>query len=300
MKQLALGLHNYHDTYKAFPYSTSSKGSCTDSTSVNYYVPGPNQVKNHRGWLGVLPFIEQAPLGDQLDFRQVAGAYDRGGVGLTGLTTNGNDRVVSQVLDAFLCPSDPGDPRIITTSAFYRIGGGSTLQGAKTSYDFQADRYTSRCILWTRRAPTTRFMFGVESYCSIRDVLDGTSNTVMLCETMLTVKNGITAPWGYSNWTGAGVDVSWRAGPTQNCVPQLGLNGDSGINFYPCCTWSTPQCANLVSSSLAHWGTPGSFHPGGCQVSLADGSTRFISETTAYTVRAYLARMADGQVIGSW
>ncbi|MDP1136419.1 DUF1559 domain-containing protein, partial [Klebsiella pneumoniae] len=88
----------------------------------------------------------------------------------------------------------------------------SSEQGAKTSYDFNAHLETSGCTLWSNRSITTRYMFGVESVCRIRDVLDGTSNTVMLAETTLDVKDGYTAPWGYSNWTAAGVDIGWRSG----------------------------------------------------------------------------------------
>ncbi len=298
LHQLGVALHNYHDTYRCMPYSTSSKGSCTSGST---YMPilTAQGVKNHRGWLGVLPFIEQRPAYDLFDFAEASGAYSRGGTQLNGSPVNGNDQIVSQVLDAFLCPSDPGNPRITSTSAAYAIGGGSTLQGAKTCYDFQAHLETSGCTLWSARGLAGRYMFGIDSHCRFRDVVDGTSNTVMLCETKLDVKNGLTAPWGYTNWTGAGVDVTWRC-LNDGCRSPLGLNGDWGINYYPCCSWSSPACANLARESLAHWGRPGSHHPGGCQVALADASVRFLSETTAYQTRVRLGRMADGEVVGQW
>ena len=47
-------------------------------------------------------------------------------------------------------------------------------------------------------------------------------------------------------------------------------------------------------------GTAGSLHPGGCQVSLADASVRFLSETTARTTRLNLARIADRGVTAKW
>lgn len=298
LKQLALGLHNYHDTYRCLPYSTMDKGSCT---SGGTYMPilTAEGVKNHRGWLGVLPFIEQAPLNEQFDYNEASGAYSRGGTAVVGLTTNGNDVVVSTVLNAFLCPSDPGNPKIITTSSAYQIGGGSTLQGAKTNYDFQAHLETSGCTLWSRRSLASRYMFGTHSDCRFRDVLDGTSNTVMLCETTLNVVDGRTAPWGYSNWTGAGVDVTWRPG-TGGCVAVLGLNPDWGINYWPCCSWWGTPCTRRDRGTLAHWARPGSLHPGGCQIALGDASVRFISETIARQTRVYLGRMADGNVIGEF
>jgi len=301
LKQLALGLHNYHDSYKCFPYSTMEKGSCMDNaTNANYHIPPANGVKNHRGWVGVLPYIEQSALYDAFDYSQASGAYDRGGRGLAGSpATSGNDVVVSQVLNAFLCPSDIGNPVITSTSENYQIQPGvSPYQGAKTNYDFQGHRVTSNCQIWKTISLSSRYMFGTMSDCRIRDVHDGTSNTVMVAETKLDVKNGVTGPWGYTNWTAAGVDMAWRPGTTGNCVPELGVNGDWGINFWPCCAWS--GCANLDKKPLAHWGTAGSFHPGGCQIAKADGSVRFLSETTAYAVRVAIARIADGAVVGDF
>jgi prepilin-type N-terminal cleavage/methylation domain-containing protein len=297
LKQLALALHNYHDTYNALPYGSSAKGSCESGSAL----PAPGTIKNHRGWVGVLPFIEQGPLYDRFDFNYASGAYDRVSRGLRGSpSASGNDAIVATLVPTFLCPSDPGNPRITTTSAAYQIEPGvSAFQGAKTSYDFQAHLQTSSCARWSDISLATRYMFGIESHCRFRDVLDGLSNTVMLCETTLDVKDGITAAWGYSNWTGAGVDFSWRVG-TGGCQAQLNLNPDWGINYWPCCSWSTPPCARLERGSVGHWGRPGSLHPGGLQVALADASVRFISENIAYVTRVRLARMADGETIGDF
>ncbi len=198
---------------------------------------------------------------------------------------------------AFLCPSDPGHTRIRTESAAYSPSGNSARRGAKTNYDFQAHLETRGCSVWKDRNLTTRYMFGTESQCKFRDVLDGTSNVVMLCETTLDVVDGKTAPWGYTNWTGAGVDVTWRTG---GCSAILGLSGDWGINYWPCCSWRSPPCTSNTRGVLAHWNRPGSLHPGGCQIALADASVRFISETVAYQTRVRLGRMADGEVVGEF
>ncbi|MEW4528443.1 MAG: DUF1559 domain-containing protein [Maioricimonas sp. JB045] len=288
LKQLALALHNYHDTHGVMPYSTSAKGSCESGSGM----PPAGTVKNSRGWTQVLPYFDQAPLYNLYDPTQAAGAYDRASTGLQGSTVaSGNDVVVSTVIDVFICPSDDGTRQITTTSSAYAIGGGSTLQGAKTSYDFQAHLETSGCTNWGSRTRNSRYMFGTESSCRLRDVKDGTSNTVMLTETTLDVKDGYTAPWGYSNWTGAGVDITWRKG---------GTYGDTGINFWTCCSWHTPPMANSTFGSVAHWGRPGSQHVGGVHVALADASVRFISENTDYNTRLRLGRMADGQPIGEF
>jgi type II secretory pathway pseudopilin PulG len=296
LKQLAVGLHNYHDAFKAFPYSTMAKGSCESGSAL----PPAGTIKNHRGWLGVLPFIEQAPLYAQVDYRQATGAYDRRGVGISGSPSNGNDAVVSTIIQTFNCPSAAGRKQIAAGDGVaYAIGGRAGYEGAKTNYDFQAPLETNGCTRWMDVGLTTRMMFGIDSWCRISDVLDGTTNVVMLCETTLDVKDGRTSPWGYTNWTGVGVDVSWRVG-TGGCVAIIGGNPDQGINYWPCCSWSAPACTNTARTSLAHWNRPGSFHPGGCQIALADGSSRFLSETVDYTTRYRLSRMADGETVGAY
>src|ERR1700733_10552979 len=58
LKQYGLALHNYHDTYSRFPYSTSG------SQSLNV-----NSVGTNHNWLEfILPFIEQTTLYNQLNF----------------------------------------------------------------------------------------------------------------------------------------------------------------------------------------------------------------------------------------
>ncbi|MFH1921283.1 MAG: DUF1559 domain-containing protein, partial [Planctomycetota bacterium] len=57
-KQLALAMHNYHDVFKVLP--ASYRGT----------VPGwtANNMVAHSWMQAILPFIEQQPLYDQIDF----------------------------------------------------------------------------------------------------------------------------------------------------------------------------------------------------------------------------------------
>ena len=81
LKQLGLGLHNYHDAMKSFPpghilYPTSSMGD---------YVTWP---------LFLFPYVEQGALYEQNDFSSSWGGCGR------------NSAVLSQALPTFQCPSD--------------------------------------------------------------------------------------------------------------------------------------------------------------------------------------------------
>ncbi len=297
LKQIGLALHNYHDTHTAFPYSVSHSGSLTNTS----YTASPGHVSrtpestvlNHRGWLMLLPYLDQAPLYNQVDFSLATGGYIRGPGNLpSGLAPgdpgNANDLVVSKSLVALLCPSDNG-PTHYTNSGYapYAIAPGSTIElGAFTNYDFSVERTSSTDHIWARESLATRRLFGIDSCSKIRDITDGTSNTVAVAETVRSTWNGVSPTWGYAKWVGHGVDLTYSR----------------GINFNRCCGWdSTPFARTpVLSNRLGDWSTVGSNHTGGAQVVLADGSVRFISENIDATTRNRLAYIADGQPVGEF
>ncbi len=288
MRQLGLGLLNYESAYKKFPYASLQNGSITAGSGI----PGDLRVRNHKGWLMVLPFIEQQALYDLADTRLATGAYVRPGAGSIGGPRpgepgNANDIVVSTVVETFLCPSDPGPTNYLTTtSANYSISPGTTtLQGAFTNYDFSVRRFSSSSPKWSQENPLDRRMFGLDDSPRIRDLIDGTSNTIMVAETLRNVINGVAQTWGYAKWVGSGVDPAWWR----------------GINDRMCCGWDSPPNARpQLPSRLGEWSTAGSLHPGGAQFTFGDGSVRMISDSVEILTLQRLAFIADGQVIGEF
>ena len=97
-------------------------------------------------------------------------------------------------------------------------------------------------------------IFGYDRKTRFRDVLDGTSNTIMLTET-----NEVDIPWAAGGRT------------LKSLTQEPYVNGPDGI---------------------------GSPTPGGCNVLMADGSVRFISEDIDPEMMRRLAAMADGKVVG--
>ena len=267
LKQLGLALHNYHDSFSQFPPSGLDYGWANSSS---YEQDTPNKtIKNHNGLLLMLPFIEQQALHDQFDFNQASGHYTNGtsGASLAGdAVASGNAALVGTRVNAFLCPSDSGDV-LASASTHYGPVGGSTYRGMKTNYDFSAENSYSYYNQWAHTGLGTRYMFGENSDCNFAAILDGTSNTVAMSETLRTVANGHCPTWGYRGWVMTGIDL------------------DYGINVT-----SIPSNWSWVSDKVDHnyrlrtWGTGGSLHPGGLNVCLADGSIRFISETTPTTI----------------
>lgn len=79
LKQIGLGLHNYHDTFKALPMDGCYAG-----------------VGSRISWaMAILPFAEQAPLWDQF------------GDALWTWTVASDLALGKKELSLFLCPSDP-------------------------------------------------------------------------------------------------------------------------------------------------------------------------------------------------
>lgn len=309
IKQLATGLHNYLDTHKVFPYSTA--GSLHLSAGTGRLIAGgpiktanANYVaSNQRGWPMVLPYLDQQPLYKKCNFNGAFGHADWNGasnqiaaVAPVGSdpNTNGNAEVASTKLPVFLCPSDSGDQSYRSNSSAYWISSAAFSAGrfgAKTSYDFSSNIYSSNAAIWLDLATNARRMFGLHSASRLEDVKDGTSQAIMLSETTLDVTNGIGQTWGYAKWVGNGVDFGWTvwANPFGNT---------RGINFWPCCPWS--GWVSTQQGRLANWGAPGSQHSGGCHIALGDASVRFVNENIAGTIRVGLATIADRAPIGEF
>ncbi|MEQ9409977.1 MAG: DUF1559 domain-containing protein [Fuerstiella sp.] len=295
LKQLGIALHNYHDTYSVFPMATNNDASLDNASytaSMNHPTFTNPFLLNHRGWLGVLPFMDQAPMFNKLNLSGATGSYNRVSApllpgALGDPYTNGNSALVSQTIPAFHCPSDPGQTHYTGNGVHYRISDQAYQNGhygAITNYDFSVYRYSSARHMWKTENKKVRRMFGPHSASRIRDVTDGTSNSVMLVEGTRDVKNGIANTWGYSKWVGNGIDFA----------------ASEGINFWICCPWWGTPDTSTDAGRTRNWGAPGSNHVGGLQVALGDGSVRFISENIDNTTRLHLAYIGDGEPIGEF
>jgi prepilin-type processing-associated H-X9-DG protein len=190
---------------------------------------------------------------------------------------NGNYLVVSQRPPVFHCPSDPGDEKL--TGAAYGISASSPLPGIKTNYDFSVSTGDfSSCNWFKNAAPNARPMFGQNSKSTFHAVTDGTANTVAVVETLYWVYNGTCPAWGYRAWVHIGIDFS----------------------SYPINKWYIPASGVPVIGQLASWAQPGSRHPGGCQILLADGSARFFSQTNLLSIQTALKTISAGETLPSF
>ncbi|MCC7421636.1 MAG: DUF1559 domain-containing protein [Planctomycetaceae bacterium] len=266
LKQLGLALHNYHDAMSVLP--PAHIGRCT------------TPVLNATGLTMLLPYIDQGPLYNRFNFNACVTTFVS--TGATAPTddpvTTGNAALVKTLIPAFQCPSDSAAPYIAATGSNYGISAMNTGNGgAKTNYDFVTTTPYNSCENWMLLGATARCMFGDNSKCSMTDPKDGTSNTVMMCETTRDVYNGGTNAWGYRGWVMVGINLV----------------------SYPINSWVYPTTPPVVNppGKLASWAYAGSLHTGGCHMLFGDGAVRFVSENLDTATRQRLAWMSDGNPI---
>jgi prepilin-type N-terminal cleavage/methylation domain-containing protein/prepilin-type processing-associated H-X9-DG protein len=284
LKQVGLALHNYHDTFMVFPYGTANT-----SSNIGDAPPAPAPLLNHTGWPLLLPYMDQAPLYNQFNFNWAMGTFSNSGAAVMGGSdpaVNTNLNLSKTILNVLLCPSDSG-PR--TYPQVHPKYGCGVADSALSSYGFNvADNLGNGGILWSVLPVigVPRTMFGVNSNCSMRDITDGTSNTVAVVETTLDVADGKLSPWACSAHTGQGI----------------ALGSSNGVNNWACCSWDSPPfpASKYKIGRNGTWGSPGSTHTGGLQILMGDGSVRFLSENINANTRTYLALISDGNVLGEF
>lgn len=244
LKQLGLGLHNYHDTNTYFPKHVSPGGA----TGVS--------------WLClVLPFIEQSSLGNQV--LPNAPAYSAG--------QNANRKMGQYKIPVFYCASGID---LFSSSTIDNISGVGNAynthyvgnMGPLGSNPVNGAAYLSN--------PSSQGRLACEGVLPLHPsvvssnpsrpisitmaaITDGTSNTLMIFEANW--KGLELSPGSYRSWVRG---VAWNNDATaaknvQNAMNTVRYNGGSNFN----------------SISM------GSNHPGGCMVALGDASVRFLSRS---------------------
>jgi prepilin-type N-terminal cleavage/methylation domain-containing protein/prepilin-type processing-associated H-X9-DG protein len=268
LKQMGLGLHNYHDTHQSFPAAYLSTTGW--------------------GWgTALLPFAEQQPLYDQID----PGTRRFG---------DGNTVTLAQTsLSLYQCPSDtlPGDrrnprPDQQPTAVPGRPGGGAAHQVGYSSY--VAIKGTAGPIAGRTPAPdNVPGMFVQNHWTSLAKVLDGTANTIALGERCYGGTDpGTPPPYNRrgSIWMGASVDLGTGNHDANDVFQNMarvtslaGGNLDHMINSPSTAPNSGRACASR--------------HPGGAQFLFCDGSVHFLAETINAVTYGRLGNKWDGETV---
>jgi prepilin-type N-terminal cleavage/methylation domain-containing protein/prepilin-type processing-associated H-X9-DG protein len=303
LKQFGLALHNYHDTYQAFPPrrgGTDGYGivGASDRFDGNY--------DRKSAFIFLLAFLEQQPLADQVAAGNVVNTNGRlippGGP--AGWYNNANWTPWRAQISVVLCPSDK--PLLVPS------------QQAKHSYAFSIGDSVGALSgdhRWNVPNSLTRGMFAGSRQCKrFADITDGTSNTIAMSERVWANYAGTPTGNGRDVRTAAATNVpdvltnpgacyAMATGNRFIGVPVKGRFGDmwadgqaERVGFTTILPPNAPSCvADNAGGADSQGGVlnAASYHPGGVQALLADGSVRFISETID-TGRTDLPPVVDG------
>ena len=258
-KQLGLGLHTYHDAYTKFPPGTVGSAYYFDGSAEG---PSTSVTLSRVPWaLLILPYIEQSAIYNQLQ------SYLQGGGNYNDLYFISSS---SNVVKTWICPSDPNSPKVDTAAGQGAHGNyvactGSTNYGAKGT--------------------GLNGMFYAASTTRLADVTDGTSNTLMTSELLVTPNSlGTDVRGRYYNDAHAGTTLFTTLNPPNSSVLDV-IAYCKTIPAAPCTTGTSNQ---FVSARSAH--------PGGVNVSLADASVRFVSNNVNGGTWLALGTRATGEV----
>ena len=229
------------------------------------------------GWGALtLPYIEQGSLNDSL----LPGVADDPGVfrrtfGDTGaIIVNGQTE-----LEIFRCPSS-SLLAVAPASVSTPLGTFPLIDdhiGYGTS-DYKGNAGPDNDGVLMKRSDGRATNGIVE--CKFSDILDGSSNTVLIAESAFPGRSGRDWPI----WAGAP-----QADEPVFCKPgEIGR----GIN---CWTDGPDSFWTAIDDDCA-W----SFHPGGALFSFADGSTHFVSENINSDTYFNLGSRLDGRIVGEF
>lgn len=257
MKQIGLAILNYESARRVYPLAYTPNytggiygGNCTNVGSVTY--PKDNHLPHHYILTFILPYLEQQPLYDQVDFDRDWYAPD-------------NYEVLSVEISDFVCPS-----------AESRSGQNYYVSDYAADVDILDGYYCDgeKQNLWTHQRGFTDLMGLLQDTpTKTQKVTDGLSKTFMFFED-------------------AGRPFNFVQGQVDPAMPFVNGINSSGVMTatprYRDWQWASDRhyfvtghgdCGLTTLINCTSYEEIYSFHPGGANFLFGDGSVSFISDT---------------------
>jgi len=294
LKQIGLALHNYESSNLAFP-----------PTSILYGVePGSPRAQFKSNWsvlARIAPFLEQGAMFNSMNFSTKPGNPP-------------NTTIQRLTVAGFICPSDPNRAPAPNND--------SGIAGVVSYGNNVGDWY-----VWEELGPVNRAPFSPNVSKTIAQMTDGLSNTLFFSESQIghyefrhcsslaglsynTYPDVANSPatiatiapscdaisnvqQGHIAWTNGSV---FNSGVTTALTPNTkvivpGLNNG---NSYDLVTSDENQGGPVYAALTAD-----SYHPGGVNCLLGDGSVRFVKTTINGPTWRALGTIAGGEVISA-
>jgi prepilin-type N-terminal cleavage/methylation domain-containing protein/prepilin-type processing-associated H-X9-DG protein len=287
LKQFGLAFQNYESTYDRLPpvyillagpqFKKFGVGTTADRDDANIH-----------GYVEfLLPFLDQAALYNRMDFSApYLSPVDLRYMKLPNYTAN-NRAVIGTSLPVFTCPSSPQASALIKIKLTFleepieSITGQISYSPFGGFYGAVYDAYLLPKI--GPDVPVTGILSASNINVSLSNIPDGTSNTLILFElagrNTLYTRGGSRVLGGVDSggWADILTYENWLTGSRYD-----------GTSDGPCLV----NCTNDRNRGMY------SFHPGGVNLLMADGSVRFLNENADLLNVFRLAASQDGGVVG--
>ncbi len=298
LKQIGLGLHNYHSALNSFPLG--------NTTAMSYGYESDWGAWSAQALL--LGYMDGQPIYNSCNFNVVTWFASGWQINLT---------VTNTVLNVFICPSDGQSP----DTPMSRQWAGDTNNYFASMGTTTANFYTA----------DSNGLFAWNASYGVQSVTDGTSNTTAFSESLIATdtlwlpwRGGVSASSGGQNYLiDARANLPALMADLQLCTLYFqshqnptGTNdkgfrwamGGRGITMFN--TIVPPN------STLYQWGgcrldcggcgfafgqysNATSNHPGGCNVMMGDGSVRFMKSSINMQTWWALGTRNGGEVVSS-
>jgi prepilin-type N-terminal cleavage/methylation domain-containing protein/prepilin-type processing-associated H-X9-DG protein len=285
LKQLGLAMHNYHDSQGTFPIGRMGE---------NYTYPAKiTSNLNRRTWaFSILPYLEQGAIFQSTNFS-------------LSFSDAPNSTTLMTKVAAFHCPTDPNTDSIeVGNTAAQRREGNYVVNWGNTHFNQLDTANGTGGVHWNYPDPfvgplgdTVRFLgapFSGNVSRSTSYIIDGTSNTLLMAEVII----GVDTP---DNKT---LDIRGDIyNDDQNCTVFMGYTApnsktpdQTGYCNYP--YGINPPC-KAVNTKTPTFNASRSFHSGGVNALLADGSVRFFKSSISLPVWRALSTTGGAEVLSS-
>jgi prepilin-type N-terminal cleavage/methylation domain-containing protein/prepilin-type processing-associated H-X9-DG protein len=294
LKQLGLAMHNYHSAIFHLPPAFRNTVPAAWAGLPAYFFSWSALAELN-------PYLEQTAIYNSMDLTQPI--Y----VPPNFTISPANQFAVQQVVKLFLCPSDQmqpvsvayGEPVIGPTNYAVCVGTGTSPTGPQGS-PIQSDGM---------------FMAGVG--LRLTDILDGTSNTAMMSESLLgdgpenavgpTIPGSPQTVYAYTGFGTPLSDAACASATEWNISNRRGFMWASGemrcasYNHYYTPNSPTYDCVtnDLTTFTSMAFRAARSRHNGGVNVLFGDGGVRWVTETVSLTTWRALATRSGEEVNGN-
>ena len=291
LKQLGIAVLNFHDSKTVLPVSNRA--------------PGPTTNPRYAWSTLMLPYFEEQNVFDLYDFSQNWSKQQA-----VAPKSIPNATLVGTRLPVFECPSVPDEDRLDGDSQF------NTLVPPPPNWT------ASRCAAPTDYAPISLVeqrladlgivdnvddksgMLLRNTTCTLRQVSDGTSHTILLAES-----GG--RPYVYRKGMKVSDDLTvnrTNGGGWSRPASEFGLDGctNDGFTFPGPCAINCANGEDIGTATFPYpfYGSNGTsetyaFHPGGANILFGDGSVQFLNERIEIRVYARLVTRKGNEQLSS-